>query len=329
MKLRRSWEAMKGRKIPQLNLDEDLAYVLGVLGPGDGFRFRDGVGLEVVDKEFAEEFKTRIERATGLRCRIKLFGPRKITQSPTYRVALFSCRFRDFLTSFGVAFEEKTWRVPLTVKRAPNNVKTAYLRGVFDSQASVNKSICVEVMNRKGLREIQKMLEDFHMRTYLTTRAKRRGMYKLYITGRKSLEEFDSKIGFTVERKSEKLKKWLQRCPCERTPTRKVDEIIPKMIQLRELGFSYEKIARSLGVNDATVWARLRNIKTEDKNNMKATSTGRIWKLAYSRGRGIPCQTREADHRKLPTERKEAAGPQGRIKALQEMWGLRDPHEVR
>ena len=244
--------------IPPIKLDEDSAYVLGVIGPGDGCTFRDGISLETIDREFAEEFGQRVEKITKLKCHFIPFYRGQPNRKPTYRVILFSRRFRDFLASFGVSFRHKEWNVPNAIIQSQEGVKAAYLRAVSDSQASVNKCICIEVKNPRGLREIQRMLNDFHLRTYFVRRKNRENMCKLWITGRSSLERFNSKIGFTIKRKREKLEKWLQKCPHERTPTREVNKLIPTIIKLRELGFSYERIARSLGINKSTIWVRLK-----------------------------------------------------------------------
>jgi len=253
---------MMTHSIPPITLDEDLAYVLGVIGPGDGFTFRDGISLETIDREFAEEFRQRVEKVTKLKCRFISFYRGTPNRKPTYRVILFSRQFRDFLAIFGVSFRHKEWRVPDVIIQSQEGVKAAYLRAFFDSQASVHKCICIEVKNPQGLREIQRMLNDFHLRTYFVRRNNRENMCKLWITGRSSLERFHSKIGFTIKRKHEKLEKWLQKCPRERAPTREVNKLIPKVLQLRGLGFSYGRIARSLGMNKATVWVRLKKLNS-------------------------------------------------------------------
>jgi len=246
-------------RISQIRLNEDLAYVLGVIGPGDGFIFRDGVGLETIDQDFAEEFKNRMEKVTGIKCKLILFNPKNPNWRRTHRVILFSRRFRDFLESFGVPFGEEEWRIPQSIMQAQDdNIKVAYLRAIFDSQASVDKCISVEVKNLEGLKQVQKLLENFHLRTYLVERSDRKGMCILWITGRSSLEKLFLKIGFTIRRKCEKLEKKLQKCRYERTPTREVSKLLPEMIRLRKLGFSYKQIARNLGVNTATVWVRLK-----------------------------------------------------------------------
>lgn len=245
--------------IPYTRLNDDLAYVLGVIGPGDGFIFRDGVALETIDKDFAEEFKKRVEKVTGIKCKLILFTPQNLNWKRKYRVILFSRRFRDFLGSFGVSFREEKWRIPEAVMRSQDDgIKATYLRAIADSQASVNKGICIEVKNFEGLEQVQKLLENFRLRTYLVERSNRKGMCTLWITGRNSLEKFFLEIGFTIKRKRRKLEKRLQECRYERTPTREVNKLVPEMIRLRKLGFTCKQIAQNLGVNAATVWVRLK-----------------------------------------------------------------------
>jgi len=245
--------------IPEnIQLDENLAYVLGVIGPGDGFVYKGSVGLEAVDREFVEEFKARVEKVTGLLCTpLKLLKPETRNHRERYRLLLNSKEFAKFLANFGISFREKDWRVPVVIKRGTQKICAAYLRAFADSQGWVEvktKRIGLCVKNSVGLKEIQELLSRVGITAPLVTPKK---ASRLYISGRKNLEAFAAKIGFVIRRKQAKLKEILTSYKLYRTPTQEINKLIPQMIQLRTRGLSYKKIAARLGISHPVVRQRL------------------------------------------------------------------------
>lgn len=247
------------RAIKTIQLDENLAYVLGVIGPGDGFKTTRTVGLEVADREFAEEFKKRVEEVTGLRCApLRIIKPNNPNHRRRYKVQLNSVKFVQFLDSFGVSFREKDWRVPSAIKQDSTKICSAYLRAFVDSQAWVetkSKVIGICVKNLVGLKEVQELFEKLgmQMRFYLRKKA-----CVMAIMGWKNLGIFATKIGFGIKRKQEKLIKILKSYKLYRTPTAQINKLVPQMTQLRTQGLSYAKIAKHFGISKPAVHKRLR-----------------------------------------------------------------------
>jgi replicative DNA helicase Mcm len=254
VELRRS--GTRARAIPEnIQLDENLAYILGVLGPGDGFIHKRSVALEVADKEFVEEFKTRIEKITGLQCTLlKIIKSKNPNHRRRYKTLLNSTEFIKFLANFGVSFREKDWRIPVAIKQAQPEIRAAYLRAFADSQGWVEaRRVGLCVKNLVGLKEIQELLSSIGIPTSLTSHKK---ASRLYIGGRRNLEAFAAKVGFIIKRKREKLEKILASYKLYRTPTQEIDGLVPQMTQLRARGLSYVKIAKQLGISKPAVLRR-------------------------------------------------------------------------
>jgi len=242
-----------------IRLDKDMAYILGVIGPGDGFIHKYSVALEAIDKEFVEEFKDLLEKITGLKCApMKLIEPKNLNRKLRYKTMLNSKKFVEFLAHFKVPFGEKNWGVPEAIKQAVPEVQAAYLRAFADSQAWVqDRCVGFCVKNTTGLKEIQGLIENLgiSVRFHFYRKSSR-----LYISGRRNIETFAVKVGFVIKRKQEKLTKILASYKLYRTPTEEINKLIPNMIQLRRQGLSYAKIARGLGVSKPAVQKRLRSL---------------------------------------------------------------------
>lgn len=243
--------------VKDIRLNKDLAYILGVIGPGDGYVHKSIVGLESVDKEFVEEFRRCLESITGLKCSsLKLIKPRKPNRKIRYLIRLTSKKFAEFLVHFEVPFKEKNWKVPKMIKHSPPKVKATYLRAFADSQGWIQpRCIGLCVKNTTGLKEIQKMFEDLEISTGFSSRAK---ASRVYITGRENLEIFAKKVGFVIKRKKEELESMLANYKQHQTPTEKINKLIPDMIRLRKQGLSYARIAQALDVSKPSVQKRLR-----------------------------------------------------------------------
>lgn len=238
------------------------AYVLGVVGPGDGFlEYRTNVGvyrikLDVTDREFAEYFLYCLEKIYGLSPKLDEAEPRgKLEKKRKFIVTLQAKMACRDLLSYGVSFREKDWQVPEAIKNADEALKAAYLRGIADSQGSVcGRSIVIASKNEAGVKELCKLAEDLGIRDYYTHEK------GFVIYARRSLEVFARKINFTILRKARKLENVLKGYKMWRTHPKDVDKLVPKMKHLRQNGLSYEKIAKQLGISALTVQHRLKGI---------------------------------------------------------------------
>jgi intein-encoded DNA endonuclease-like protein len=213
-----------GRRIPSLELlkpSEDLGYVIGVrLGDGNAYENSAGyiIRLQAKDKEFVEEFG----RCLGNVLRRKPIRPFKDARR-TYAVVAASKTLYELL------------RKPVDLKRIKKYVEhckkciAAFLRGLFDSDGSVNKNgyITLYNTNYEVLVYAQRLLRRFgiestgpwpHKRKGTTMHDPRTGKqyktnedcYYIYIRT-ESLPKFYRYVGFTIRRKQKRLEDYLRR----------------------------------------------------------------------------------------------------------------------
>jgi len=216
-----------GRRIPSLELlepSEDLAYVIGVLcGDGSAWeksRMHKGyrrvvIYLEAKDKEFVEEFAIRIGR---------------VLNRPPPRVRIKSTGY------YYVEVESRTlyelMKRPIDVEKIRRFVEhcercmAMFLRGFFDSEGYVDKKgqIILTNTNYELLLYVQELLKRFGIETRGPRPTKKQGtpfynplrgkvykhkkdVYNIYVLKHNGYE-FYRYIGFTIQRKQERLEKY-------------------------------------------------------------------------------------------------------------------------
>ena len=188
-------------------LTQEKAYVMGVVGPGDGFieltKQAKRICLEAVDKDFIDYFAYCLQKVYGLAPAIKVLKPRPTDTKPHYKVCLYSVEACKDLLSYNVSFKEKSWEVPKEIINSPEEIISSYIRGMADSQGSVHKSTSRRVQlsskNTKGVRQIGLLLEKLGIVDWYIHNV------GLSITARRSLETFDKKINFNIKMKNSKL----------------------------------------------------------------------------------------------------------------------------
>ena len=191
-------------------LTREKSYILGVVGPGDGFieipknypkKGTMRICLEVIDKDFTDYFALCLEKVYGLKSRLKMLKPRRTNQSWTYKVSLNSVRACDDLLKYRVSFREKDWRVPQVIKNVSDEIKSKYLQGFADSQGSVSKykAILLASKNIEGLEELKQLFNSIQIKTWDWANG-------LGITNKLFLNLFNQKIGFIIQRKQESLR---------------------------------------------------------------------------------------------------------------------------
>jgi len=205
---------LKREKLRELSnrISSDFSYALGVV-LGDGyitFPKKGGgyIGLNVKDKDFAEDFKNSLDKWSGKKCRLYFY-------EDCWRVYLHLVVAAKFLKNFDV---NKLFFMS-------EEIKCAFLRGLFDSEGSVNiqqKRICFYNSNT-DLINLAKILLDSLGINYIKI-YKREGeihtiegreylvkpVYSLVIRRRKNLELFYKKIRFSIKRKQSKLENILK-----------------------------------------------------------------------------------------------------------------------
>jgi len=244
------------KKIKSTKLSKEKAYVLGVVGPGDGYiNGKYSIGLNVCDKDFADYFQKCVENTFGLKCRRsrRISKPTKKVKKPSkqYVVGLDAKSVVESLKRYGVSFKEKTWRIPEIIKKASSTYKAMYLKGIFDSQACVNvagKSILVGIKNKEGIKDIRSLLKGIGIKS---------SIYKdethLLISSQQYLKSYYHQIGFALKRKEQDLLRLLKSYKHEISPYLQTLEKVPSIIHLKRQGLSTSKVASLTNTSRATV----------------------------------------------------------------------------
>lgn len=254
-------------------LTPEKAYVLGVIGPGDGCistprEYCPMIELGCKDVEFRDEFARCLQSFTDAPIH-KCYDKQGKYRAYSCRRPLV-CHLLSHVNSIK-DFREGTERVPKAILQANEKTKATYLKGFFDSQGTVklryNQSgafgeIRAYKKNRLVLIEIQILLSDLNIES---------GIYQdnnLYI---RSLchKVFAEKIGFTIKRKRDRLEKRLT-LPSS-APV--FDKHFKKAKKLRALGWGYYRIGTTLGVAQQVVhyWF------TKSKRSQRLLKIGGDW----------------------------------------------------
>jgi ATP-dependent metalloprotease FtsH len=204
-------------KIP----DVSVSYMLGVLTGDGSLTTKDRIALTTTDAEILEAVQAVSEKYLGARFE-------KTTSRP-YDYELRSHAAKSIVHSFGL---EETYarnkKVPGWVRIAPREYVVAYLRGLFDTDGSVEKSGAVSLSSasKNLIVEVAQMLLNLGIVARVYERRKKyNGQLQSYITVYADfLELFEREIGFTVQRKKERLSALVERqrntninlIPCQR-----------------------------------------------------------------------------------------------------------------
>lgn len=202
-----------------VKLMDSLGYVIGVL-VGDGSltktrdyhyfkngkqvrkaeatkivpRFRHTISLQCRDEDFAKAFVTHLKVVT-------LKKPTFYKVKKYYHVRLTSIEWFHKLKPLK---DDLMWIINSSFE-----TKKGFLRGLFDSEASVDKRprVCLYNKNYDLLVFSQKLLKEFGIESYLISKEKIRGARcsRLYIY--KNAREFGQLIGFSIQRKKGKLER--------------------------------------------------------------------------------------------------------------------------
>lgn len=204
---------IKKNEVPKnLKLNKNLSYILGVLA-GDGYidysnqRRAYHIGLSATDKEFVEKFRKSLFNFFKIKSSNEFRKSRNKKWNAQYITRLCSKEACDFINSIG-QFKKENWKIPEIIKNSDTDIKTAFLRGFFDSEGEIDKKswrVGVTSMNLEGLKQIGKLLESLGMRyTIIKSKDNRPNThqkYRLRIHDKKSIKLFNNLIGFTIKRK--------------------------------------------------------------------------------------------------------------------------------
>jgi transcriptional regulator with XRE-family HTH domain len=191
----------------QRGLSPEKAYILGTVGPGDGYVGYDELELKVIDKEFAAYFAGCVKKVYGVDCKITKVKPKRKGQSESFKVRLSRKNAVEDVRKYARYWQEGDWEMPEKIKNGRMEIKSAYLRAIFDSQSHVSvkkKEIVMYLSNLNGLKEIKRLLETMGIKSSVSDHTN-----LLRISGRGNVERFSGNIGYVINRKKKALKRFL------------------------------------------------------------------------------------------------------------------------
>ncbi|MEA5554319.1 AAA family ATPase, partial [Anabaena cylindrica UHCC 0172] len=185
-------------------LTEDLAWALGVI-IGDGSYRRGGHGMIDItsqDLEIVNKYKSIFE-GFGLNVTVR-------ARKNHYRVYFVSKPLRHWLESLGLnyalASDKKT---PHVIFGATEQVRSAYLRGLFDTDGSVGKiNTRFTSSSRQLVKDVHSLLLSIGIISVLNSQGERH--HKIIVSG-PSIIPFFEKVNFVIERKSRLLSVLVER----------------------------------------------------------------------------------------------------------------------
>jgi hypothetical protein len=180
-------------------LTPEKAYVFGVLA-GDGYINEKGFKLEIRnDTEFIEEFSRCIEIVYGIKYKSYYYNLRD-----TYLLTAGSEIIAKDLLEHG-DFRTFTWRVPKEIRESDDrSIITPFLRGLYDSDGSINTYyLTLTVASQQGVIDTQQLLSKLGIESVI--KYYRPKYPTLYLTRKPNLRLFKDLIGFTINRKMERL----------------------------------------------------------------------------------------------------------------------------
>ncbi|MEK6932932.1 MAG: LAGLIDADG family homing endonuclease [Nanoarchaeota archaeon] len=171
------------------------------------------IKYEVKDKESLEIFKQDMFIVYGLNMH-RGFKPSGKTGEPIPFVKLLSKNVYYDLLRYG-NYYSYNWRLPKQIKNANKKIKIEFLKAFYDDEGSViNYNTNIEVrlysINKKGLLDLKSLIEKFGINSRLVKGyGLKRNVYAIVINKKNDIKLFSKIIGFNLERKQEKLTKFI------------------------------------------------------------------------------------------------------------------------
>jgi len=177
-------------------MSKEKAYVLGVLC-GDGYISKKVAKLEIrKDEEFIKRFVKSIRKIYGLNYSYRYYPKRN-----SFICDVSNQLICKDLMKYG-QFGCYNWKTPDKILNSKNDwIVINFLQGLFDSEGRVGDySVSFSSINNRGLEQVKLLLERLGIKS--------RAHYKHHITvitRKENLKKFRDTIGFTIERKKNKL----------------------------------------------------------------------------------------------------------------------------
>lgn len=182
-------------------LDDELAYLFGLLVGGGGYTVRGRIGLTTADEEICESASRIARRFWGQPFR----KVRAKYQHYVYSVAVWDELFTKYGFNSPVCGDKD---VPACVLRGPKSACAAFLRGLFDTDGSVESGyVSLSAKSANIIKTVQFLLTRFGI---VSTRRPKlnkkygRVYWQLRISGHDATL-FAERIGFGLKRKQDAL----------------------------------------------------------------------------------------------------------------------------
>ncbi len=193
-------------------LDENTAQILGYF-IGDGNFDVNRICFSEQRKKLAEFYKKKIEEKFNINVGMKFRSKKNY-----YELKAYSKTLLDFFRSELIG-EKKSLSasMPDIVLKSPNNVLAGFLRGLYDAEGYISGRVGLGTFSETLARHIQLSLMRFGILSSLLEYDSRKNPYSknhrftIEISEKSSLKTFSEKIGFSSERKSEALKKLIDK----------------------------------------------------------------------------------------------------------------------
>ncbi len=188
-------------------VDKDTAYLMGILTGDGNLSHSSRIGLTSIDDELITFFKEYVQS----RYRKSVITKRE----QSYLVA--SWDFKKYMYQMGMSYLLSFDKlVPPTILQAPKEIQIAFLQGLFDTDAYVEKergAFEYTTVSERMARQVQMMLLNLGIVASINKKGtKERGyyrdVYRLYIGG-SGFVAFGKTVGFRLTRKQKLVKKHL------------------------------------------------------------------------------------------------------------------------
>lgn len=193
-------------------LNEDLAFLMGAITAEGSIR-QDCIDFVNAEGEFADQFIEVFERVFP-DCRLHrwLRKPHGYGKKDWWQMQIVSQYIVGLFKKLGVNGKSHEKEIPETILNSPKNVVSAFLRGMFEGDGSVEKSgkNLLRVTLTSNSIELVKQTQIVLLRFGIVANSycdasHGRKTNRVCITGKENLEKFADKIGFFSNAKREAL----------------------------------------------------------------------------------------------------------------------------
>jgi intein/homing endonuclease len=179
-----------------IKVDEQTAYILGVITGDGGLTRRNYVHISSADEEILDEVREWGERV-GL----------KLRHRANYDYIFNSATLREWLKSIGLSGYSYEKQVPSIIMVAPKEIVRSYLQGLFDTDGSGlgRQSSAIEYSTSSTVlaEQVHLLLLNFGIISRkVFKRNKKRGAWRIFIHG-DNARKFYKDIEFRLTRKQE------------------------------------------------------------------------------------------------------------------------------